>query len=289
MLKGVVVFIMALSLAGCSAPKNQRFVLIKGGIYNNKTQSQNNSQISDLLWSKHKTTVREWYKYVESDYKDFDAKKIVSWSGDSESDYIANPDWPMTGINWFEAINYCNWLSLQEGLTPVYKVSGAIPFFPGSRESMPDAPTVIMDIAENGYRLPLSVEWEYAAKGGKRGIRTMWWEKIDFLKIGFFAENSEAHLHKIGEKLANPAGLYDIVGLAEEWCWDDKTGVQNEEPSDSSKICRGGSYVDSGTKAYPKVADGQVEERIGRPVFFSEYRTAPALSRAAGIRIVRKP
>lgn len=32
---------------------------------------------------------------------------------------------PVFGLSWFEAVQYCNWLSQTEGLTPFYTLSGA--------------------------------------------------------------------------------------------------------------------------------------------------------------------
>ena len=53
---------------------------------------------------------------------------------------------PVTGVGWEDAARFCNWLSREEGLTPVYQFTGGR--HTGSRS---DA---------DGYRLPTEAEWE---------------------------------------------------------------------------------------------------------------------------------
>ncbi len=56
---------------------------------------------------------------------------------------------PVTFVNYLDAVNFCNWKSKQDGLTPVYKI-------------LKDDFVKINPSAE-GYRLPTAEEWEYAA------------------------------------------------------------------------------------------------------------------------------
>jgi formylglycine-generating enzyme required for sulfatase activity len=135
---------------------------------------------------------------------------------------------------WYDAIEYCNKLSIKEGLTPCYRGSGD---------------NIICDWSVNGYRLPTEAEWEYAAKGGKKGLLTyiysgsnrpeaVAWYRRDYDKI---------ELQTVGTKQPNDLGIYDLSGNATEWCWDwygDYTSVSQTNPrgpsTGSCRVTRGG-------------------------------------------------
>jgi formylglycine-generating enzyme required for sulfatase activity len=67
-----------------------------------------------------------------------------------------------------------------------------------------------------------------------------------------YSANSDKTTHPCGEKIKNAFGLYDMHGLAWEWCADGKRGYKNQDETDpvgptttagTSRLNRGGSYL----------------------------------------------
>jgi len=102
-----------------------------------------------------------------------------------EPDFCA-PDQPVVAVNWFDATEYCKWLS------------GA---------------------ADAHYRLPTEAEWEYAARCGSRENIYPWgkeaWPQLPELHQRF--QNGP---EKVGLFRTNAFGIYDMGMNVHEWCLD---------------------------------------------------------------------
>jgi len=68
-----------------------------------------------------------------------------------------------------------------------------------------------------GYRLPSEAEWEYACRAG---TTTPYWAGASEEDLARVAWCGAPGLHAVGQKPANPFGLYDVHGNAAEWCED---------------------------------------------------------------------
>ncbi len=102
------------------------------------------------------------------------------------------------------------------------------------------------------YRLPTEAEWEYAARAG---TTTRYFFGDDDSKLGEYAwyyKNSDDNTHPVGEKRANPWGLYDMHGNVWEWVQDEWHDTYNGAPADGSawedgvgavRVFRGGSWL----------------------------------------------
>ena len=155
------------------------------------------------------------------------------------------PDQPVVGVSWYEAVAFCNWLSLREGLTPVYDDKGWA------------------DLSASGYRLPTEIEWEYAAAKGAPGQEERiypWGDTWDPQNVvsGLSAPKA-SKTGAAGSRSPQgdtPQGLADMSGNVWEWCSDNAQAdgeiLDSPRPdryffrSDSKleyMVLRGGSWI----------------------------------------------
>jgi len=126
---------------------------------------------------------------------------------------------PVTLITWYEAIEFCNKLSIQEGLEPVYIITEK-KFYDSDLYSA----DVIWNKEANGYRLPTEAEWEYACRAGT----------TTRFNTGDTITEEQAYMGggvapaTVGSYKPNAWGLYDMHGNVEEWCWDWYGGYNTE-------------------------------------------------------------
>ncbi|WP_176581063.1 formylglycine-generating enzyme family protein [Bacillus thuringiensis] len=129
---------------------------------------------------------------------------------------------PVVNISWNDAITFCNVLSKKAGLKEYYSISDG-------------GQIVRCKLDSNGYRLPSEAEWQYACKAGTTGYT---YGKLH--DIAWYNENSNGHIHDVGQKEPNAWGLYDMLGNVWEWCYD----LYDETVYGSYRIFRGGSWAE---------------------------------------------
>jgi formylglycine-generating enzyme required for sulfatase activity len=180
-------------------------------------------------------------------------------------------DHPVVNVSWFDAIEYCNWLSAKEGLKPAYLVSGE---------------EVIWDREADGYRLPTEAEWEYACRAGTTTPFSTG-QRISTAQANYDGNfpynNSNKGLFRRAATAAasfqpNSWGLYDMHGNVWEWCWD-FYGLSGGEAIDppgpntgAHRVNRGGGwdsaakYLRSAARSsdFPETAGGSLGFRLAR-------------------------
>jgi formylglycine-generating enzyme required for sulfatase activity len=165
--------------------------------------------------------------------------------------------YPVYYVNWYDAIVFCNMLSMKEAYTPAYRIYGST-----DPDAWGDAPTEndedwnAVEIVEgaSGYRLPTEAQWEYSCRAGTTTAYSTGDRISD--STGWYSINSGGKTNEVGQKQANPWGLYDMHGNVYEWCWDwigdytpdDKTDPQGPAEAQTSfgngnrRVERGGSW-----------------------------------------------
>ncbi|BCJ35882.1 hypothetical protein Athai_33850 [Actinocatenispora thailandica] len=133
---------------------------------------------------------------------------------------VTDPDRPVDGVSWFDAVRFCNAYSARAGLAPVYRFDGD---------------EVTADPGADGYRLPSEAEWEYACRAGSAGPR---YGELD--EIAWYRGNSGGRSHQVGQRAPNAWGLYDLLGNVWEWCADH----YDPQVYGSYRVLRGGGWAD---------------------------------------------
>ena len=151
---------------------------------------------------------------------EFEKKPAISWSNPS---FSQEDNYPVVHVSWYDAAEYCNWRSRQEGLKPAYEISG-------------DKVNIVR--GANGYRLPTEAEWEYACRAGttssyNTGANTIYMPQANF------GESYIGKPNPVKYYAPNKWGLYGMHGNVYEWTQDIYEG------SDLITV-RGGSWLDPG-------------------------------------------
>ena len=191
------------------------------------------------------TTVEQFRRFqADRDW----AKRVATEPHDGASNL------PQSGVRWYEAAAYCNWLSQSEGLPPqewCYLPNAEGRYAAGMRVA-PDW------LDRRGYRLPSEAEWEYACRAGAKTAYAFG-EDVGYLsQYAAFANPATATPREVGEGKPNDFGLFDMHGNAAEWCQDrfvpftandgGASAPQHEQDlivdDVAPRVLRGGSFAD---------------------------------------------
>jgi formylglycine-generating enzyme required for sulfatase activity len=196
-----------------------------------------------------------------------DAYIKINYSSGSFTVDSGFEDHPVVNVTWYGAIMFCNWLTeMRDGSTTNAVYTGI--------DTTWDHTETVENADRNGYRLPSSGEWEYAARyigttaptegnlateyvaqSYNSGHATLtagyYWTPADYASGAIRDYNNATDtravawysgdpamggdkLMQITQKTANQLGLYDMSGNVWEWCFTAASGV--------ARVVRGGSW-----------------------------------------------
>jgi eukaryotic-like serine/threonine-protein kinase len=158
------------------------------------------------------------------------------------------PELPVIAASWYQAAEYCNWLSQQEHIPQdqwVYEIQN------GQVTRM--KPNYL---ELRGYRLPTEAEMEYALRSGS--VTSRYYGETETLldKYAWYNGDSGDKTWPVGTKMPNDLGVFDLLGNVWAWVQDeykpyptaigdqpveDKEGELTVSPT-TSRVLRGGSF-----------------------------------------------
>jgi formylglycine-generating enzyme required for sulfatase activity len=164
--------------------------------------------------------------------------------------YSQGPDTPIITVTWFQAAQYCNWLSEKEGIP---EEEWCYPPHADIKEGMKPYPDYLK---RKGYRLPTEAEWECACRAGAEASYSYGGGRELLPRYAWYLQNSDNRSWPVGQKRPNDWGLFDMHGNVWNWCQgsagpyppgrEGKPAEDEEDQRDITdkldRVLRGGSF-----------------------------------------------
>jgi len=187
-------------------PNYQEMVKVEGGYFKAPKKS-----VKDFRIGKYEVTRGEWQEVANwAAQKGYDINSGGCAPGDTN---------PVAHVSWYDVVKWCNAKSEMEGLDPVYQVNGKT--YKSGVFGIEDCFIVKIKSGTRGYRLPTLIEWEWAARGGKKSKNYTYAGSNNLDEVAWTNNNSGGRQARpVGIKQPNELGIYDMHGNVRERTWD---------------------------------------------------------------------
>jgi formylglycine-generating enzyme required for sulfatase activity len=179
----------------------------------------------DLFQLFYKQNQQLFSTLEENTLKDIDAISRPSPPYEDPSYGMGKDGYPAVSMSAYSALVFCKWLS---------------------------------NLTGRFYRLPTEAEWEYAARAGTQTAYSFGNTPDRLDDYAIYHKNSNNKYAKVGSKLPNPWGLFDMHGNVAEWTLDEyrENAYTNNDGNNPwvvptvihPRVYRGGSWDDDPAK-----------------------------------------
>jgi formylglycine-generating enzyme required for sulfatase activity len=157
--------------------------------------------------------------------------EIEDKNNNPDQKYVGiDPARPVETITWYDALEFCNKLSVYQGLDSCYELTN-----PKKSKGHIVSATIHYDPTKNGYRLLSDPEWEYISKADRKDLVT----NLSYLDLGVKTTKTQSWVDEIEIKHLdeNSSRNLDRAKADTSWTQDDLRGGILKEYREEKDPC----------------------------------------------------